>query len=103
MIAVLELGWNQFTVKVWDVIDVDNQDQEVWSTIKVNPLLVSDENGKSTKIGSPILTDMNVELKVLENFRDDKVKVFKMKSKKRYARTKWFRAALSKLEVLTIA
>jgi ribosomal protein L21 len=31
---------------------------------------------------------MNVELKVLENFRDDKVKVFKMKSKKRYARTK---------------
>lgn len=103
MIAVLELGWNQFTVKVWDVIDVDSQDQEVWSTIKVNPLLVSDENGKSTKIGSPILTDMNVELKVLENFRDDKVKVFKMKSKKRYARTKWFRASLSKLEVLTIA
>jgi ribosomal protein L21 len=44
-----------------------------------------------------------VELKVLENFRDDKVKVFKMKSKKRYARTKWFRASLSKLEVLTIA
>ncbi|MCK9273143.1 50S ribosomal protein L21 [Candidatus Gracilibacteria bacterium] len=103
MIAVLELGGNQFTVKVGDVIDVDNQDQEVGSTIKVNPLLVSDENGKSTKIGSPILTDMNVELKVLENFRDDKVKVFKMKSKKRYARTKGFRAALSKLEVLTIA
>jgi len=103
MIAVLELGWNQFTVKVWDVIDVDNQDQEVWSTMKVNPLLVSDENGKSTKIGSPILTDMSVELKVLENFKDDKVKVFKMKSKKRYARTQWFRAAKSKLEVLTIA
>lgn len=103
MIAVLELGWNQFTVKVWDVIDVDNQDQEVWSVMKVNPLLVSDENGKSTKIGAPILTDMNVELKVLENFKDDKVKVFKMKSKKRYARTKWFRASMSKLEVLTIA
>lgn len=103
MIAVLEIGWNQFTVKIWDKIDVDNQNQKVWSKIKINPLLVSDELWKNTKIGSPVLTDAFVELKVLESFKDDKVRVFKMKSKKRYARTKWFRASKTRLEVLSIA
>ena len=28
MLAVIELGWNQFTVKVWDIIDVKKQDAE---------------------------------------------------------------------------
>jgi large subunit ribosomal protein L21 len=54
----------------------------------MNPLLVSDVDGKNTKIGTPVLVDVSVELKTLETFKDDKVNVFKMKSKKRYSRTK---------------
>ncbi len=103
MLAVLEIGWNQFIVKAWDIIDVDHQDQELGSIMKVNPLLVSDLDGKNTKIGTPVLTDVSVELKMLETFKDEKVNVFKMKSKKRYARTKWFRALKTKFEVISIA
>jgi len=103
MVAVLEIGWNQFIVKKGDVIEVDNQNAKIWSKIKLNPLLVSSEDWKDTKIWTPVLPDVTVELKVLEDFKDEKVRVFKMKSKKRYSRTIGFRASKTKLEVLNIA
>ncbi len=103
MLAVLELGWSQYIVKVWDVIEVDNQNEEIWLVINKKALLIADEDWENTKIGTPLLDTSKVELKVLENFKWDKVRVFKMKSKKRYARTKWFRPNMTKLEVLSIA
>jgi len=66
-------------------------------------LLISDEEGKSTKIGTPVIKGSKVEFKVLEQFKGEKVRVFKMKAKKRYTRNKGFRPHLTKLEVLSIA
>lgn len=103
MLAVVELGWNQFTVKVGDIIDVKKQDAEVNSTITTQALLISDEEGKETKVGVPTVEGSKVELKVVEQYKAEKVRVFKMKSKKRYMRNNGFRAQLTKLEVLSIA
>lgn len=103
MLAVVELGWNQFTVRVWDVIDVKKLDKEIWENVTVEAMLVSDEEGNDVKVGTPLVAGSKVELKVLEQYKGEKVRVFKMKSKKRYARNKWFRAHLTKLEVLNIA
>lgn len=102
MLAVIELGWNQFIVKIGDIIDVKKQSEEVNGVIVLKPLLVSDEEWKNTMIGTPILDEFKVELKVLEQFKWDKVRVFKMKSKKRYMRNKGFRPQVTKLEVLSI-
>jgi len=103
MLAVIELGWNQFTVKVWDVIDVKKQPNDIDSIIVTQALLISDEEWKNLKLWTPIVEGSKVELKVLDQFKGEKVRVFKMKSKKRYARNKWFRPHLTKLEVLSIA
>ncbi len=103
MLAVIELGWNQFTVKAGDIIDVKKQDKDVDSTFTMEALLTSDEEGKETKVGTPLVAGSKVELKVLEQFKGDKVRVFKKKSKKRYTRNVGFRAALTKLEVLSVA
>ena len=103
MLAVIELGWNQFIVKVWDVIDVKKYSEEVNGSVVLKPLLVSDEEWKNTKVWTPVLDGSKVELKVLEQFKWDKVRVFKMKSKKRYMKNVGFRPSLTKLEVLSIA
>ncbi|MBF0913967.1 50S ribosomal protein L21, partial [Candidatus Gracilibacteria bacterium] len=100
---VIELGGNQFTVKKGDVIDVKKLDKEVSSTFDVEALLVSDDDGKETKVGTPFVSGSKVELKVLEQFKGEKVRVFKMKSKKRYMRNNGFRAHLTKLEVISVA
>lgn len=103
MIAIVEIGGHQFTVKVGDIIDVDNQNSEVGTTITTEPLLVSDEEGKDVTIGTPTIKGGKVSLKVLEDYRGDKIRVFKMKSKKRYARTFGFRPERTTLEVISIA
>ena len=42
MIAVIELGGNQFTVKVWDVIDVKKLALNVSDISSIEALLISD-------------------------------------------------------------
>lgn len=103
MLAVVELGGNQFIVRQGDIIDVKKLAKEVGETVSVDAMLVSDEEGKDVKVGTPFVKGSKVELKVLEQFKDEKVRVFKMKAKKRYTRNLGFRASLTKLEVLTIA
>jgi large subunit ribosomal protein L21 len=102
MLAVVELGGNQFMVRVGEVIDVKKMDAEVNSTINADALLISDEEGKETKIGTPVVEGSKVEFKVLEQYKGDKVRVFKMKSKKRHMKNNGFRPHLTKLEVTSI-
>lgn len=103
MLAVIELGWNQFIVRKGDIIDVKKLDKEVGSKITVEALLLSDEEWKETKVGEPLVAGSKVDLKVVEQYKWEKVRVFKMKSKKRYMKNTWFRAHLTKLEVVGIA
>lgn len=103
MIAVIELGWNQFIVREGETIDVKKLQREVNDKFTVEAMLITDEEGKETKVGTPTVAGSKVEFKVLEQFKGEKVRVFKKKSKKRYTRNKGFRAHLTKLEVLSVA
>lgn len=102
MIAVIETGGKQYIVRKGDEILVDalNTDKK---TISFDPLLVSDEEGTNTQVGTPTLSGAKVTCKVLGEEKGDKVRVFKMKAKKRYARTRGFRASLTRVEVTTIS
>ena len=102
MLAVIELGGNQFIVRKGDMIDVKKLDKEVNSNFSVEAMLVSDEDGTSLKVGTPLVSGSKVELKVVEQFKGEKVRVFKMKSKKRYMKNTGFRAHLTKLEVVSV-
>ena len=103
MIAIIELGWNQFNVKVGDIIDVKKLALEIDATSDTEALLISDEEGKDTKIGTPTIAGSKIGFKVLEQFKGEKVRVFKMKSKKRYSKNVGFRPHLTKIEITSIA
>lgn len=103
MLAVVELGGNQFMVQKGDIIEVKKQDLEVGKKMSVSALLIADAEGKDVKIGTPVVEGSKVEFKALEQKKGEKVRVFKMKSKKRYARNTGFRPSLTKLEVISIA
>ena len=103
MIAVVEIGGKQYTVEKGQVIDVDHQNIEVGKTLEVTPLLVSGADGTWVKIGTPKVEGAVVKLKVVENYKDEKVNVFKMISKKRHTRNFGFRAMRTRLEVTSIA
>ncbi len=66
-------------------------------------LLIANPDGKDVKVGTPTIDGSKVECKVLDQKKGDKVRVFKMKSKKRYMRNTGFRPHITQLEILSIA
>jgi len=79
------------------------QDIEVGKTLTTQALLISDIDGKETKVGAPFVEGSKVECKVLEQKKGEKVRVFKMKSKKRFKRNKGFRPSITQLEIMSIS
>lgn len=95
--AVIKSGGKQYKVSEGDIIEVDRLPQENGKVTFADVLLfVTDE---SVKIGKPVVTGETVEATLLENFKGDKIRVSKYKSKVRYRKTIGFRASLSKLKI----
>lgn len=103
MIAVVEIGGNQFTVEVGQVFDVDHQNVEAGAKMTLEALLVSDAEGKDVKIGTPFVSGSKITFEVVRHYRAEKIRVFKIKAKKRYMRTYGFRASRTELKVTGIA
>jgi len=89
-------------VQKGDIIEVKKQDVEVGKKLSTEALLISDLEGKETKVGTPTVAGSKVEFKALEQKKGEKVRVFKMKSKKRYMRNTGFRPSITQLEVTSI-
>jgi len=89
-------------VQKGDIIEVKKQDVEVWKKLSVEALLISDLDGKEVQVGTPTVAGSKVEFKALEQKKGEKVRVFKMKSKKRYMRNTGFRPSITQLEVTSI-
>lgn len=103
MIAVVEIGGKQYSVEKGQIFDVDNQNLEAGKTLEVTPLLLASKDGKEVKIGTPLVEWASVKLKVIENYKAEKVNVFKIIAKKRHTRNFGFRAMRTRLEVTSIA
>lgn len=100
MFAIVEIQGSQYKVAAGDKLEVNLMEAKEGETVKFDKvLLVSD---KETKVGTPYLEGALVEAKVLGNKRDEKIHIFKMKSKKRYRRTQGYRSDLTMLEITKI-
>ncbi|MCF7812522.1 50S ribosomal protein L21 [Candidatus Gracilibacteria bacterium] len=102
MIAVIQIGGHQALVSEGDVLEIDKLDSEAGKTVSFEALLVSEEDGTNCKIGAPLLEGVRVEAKVLEHDRAKKIRVFKMKPRKRYRRTKGHRQDYTVIEITKI-
>jgi large subunit ribosomal protein L21 len=94
--AVIKTGGKQYKVSEGDVIDIDRIIAKDGAVTFDEVLLIATDAG--VKIGKPML-DAKVEGKVLEDFRGEKIRVSKFKSKVRYRRVSGFRAELTKVQI----
>jgi len=99
--AVIAISGTQHQVEENQKIVVDNlnlKEEEKSSTDQV--LLTVNEDKVS--VGTPTVKDASVEFKVTKNFKGDKIRVFKYKSKSRYRKTTGFRAQLTEIQITKI-
>ncbi len=97
MYAIVTTGGKQYKVAKGDIFDVEKLDAQPGDKVKLDVLMLND--GKQTLVDAATLAKKKVTCEVLDQYKDKKVLVFKLKKRKRYHRTKGHRQNLTKLQV----
>lgn len=96
MYAIVDIAGQQFKVEQGQEIFVNRLSEEAGASVKFDQVLLIDEDGK-VKVGTPVVKGANVDAKVMDHVRGDKVKVFKKKRRKGYQKESGHRQDLSKV------
>jgi len=91
----------QYRVQEGQVLDIALQSEAAaGSEIVLNEVLLV--GGEQTVVGAPLVAGAQVTLKVVGLVQDDKIVVFRYKSKKRYRRRTGHRQDLTRVQVTKI-
>ncbi|HUU38725.1 MAG TPA: 50S ribosomal protein L21 [Candidatus Desulfaltia sp.] len=102
MFAIIKTGGKQYRVQQGDILSVERLPAGPKKKVLFDQvLLIADD--KETLIGTPLLEKAAVRAEVIEDFKDDKIIVFKKKRRKQYRRTRGHRQPLTRVKILNIA
>lgn len=103
MYAIVQTGGKQYKVKEGETLKVEKLEAETGSAIDLEVLLVTDEDGKDLKVGTPTVAGAKVTAKVVGQGRHDKIRVVKYKPKSRYTRVAGHRQPFTEVKIEKIA
>jgi large subunit ribosomal protein L21 len=101
MYAVIKTGGQQFRVTKGDKLSIQKMDAEAGKSITLDEVMMIND-GKTAKIGTPLVSGAKVTAKIVEQYRDEKVVIFKKKRRQNYRRTKGHRQHLTLIEITDI-
>lgn len=102
MYAIIETGGKQYRVQEGQVLLIEKLPAAAGEIFTVDRVLaVSGEDG--LRVGTPVITEARVTLRVLEQTKGKKMLVFKYKPKKNYRRRQGHRQLLSRVKVEEIS
>jgi len=100
MYAVIKTGGKQYKVSAGDLLKVEKLVGEVGDTIELNEVLMV--GGEEVKIGTPLLPEAKVKAQIVEQGKDKKILVFKMKRRKNTRKMNGHRQPLTRLKITSI-
>lgn len=101
MFAVIKTGGKQYKVQKEDKILVEKLDGKEGDKLTLDEVLMV-ADGKSAKVGEPVLKGAKVEAKVIAQTRGPKITVFKKKRRQNYRRKKGHRQDLTMIQITDI-
>ncbi|MGI6712200.1 MAG: 50S ribosomal protein L21 [Bacillota bacterium] len=101
MYAVIESGGKQYKVAEGDIICVEKLPADPEQTVEAEKVLALNKDGVTT-VGTPVVPEAKVLLKVLEHGKGKKVIVFKYKAKKNIRKKQGHRQPFTKVLVAKI-
>lgn len=99
--AVIRTGGKQYIVRTGEKLRVEKLDLEEGKTAKFDDVLLV-KKGSKVEVGTPKVSGVTIEAKVLSQTKDDKVVVFKYKKRKNYRRKQGHRQKLTEVEIVKI-
>lgn len=99
--AIVKTGGKQYKVIEGKTIVVEKLDGEKNTLVTFDQVLAI--GGEKQVIGSPYIKMAKVKGKIVETFKDDKVRVVKFKPKSRYTRTQGHRQSKTRVLIEKIS
>lgn len=100
MYAVIKTGGKQYKVSEGDLLKVEKLAGSVGDSIELNEVLMV--GGEEVKIGTPLLPGAKVNAQIVEQGKDKKILVFKMKRRKTFRKLNGHRQPLTRLKIMGI-
>ena len=100
MYAVIKTGGKQYKVSEGDLLKVEKLAGSVGDAIELNEVLMV--GGEEVKIGTPLLPGAKVKAQIVEQGKDKKILVFKMKRRKTFRKLNGHRQPLTRLKIMGI-
>ncbi len=101
MFAVIKTGGKQYKVQKDDKLLVEKLEGKEGDKIKLNEVLML-VDGKTSKIGEPLIEGAEVEAKLIRQDRGPKITIFKKKRRQNYRRKKGHRQDLTMIQITNI-
>ena len=102
MYSVIVSGGFQHKVVTGERVKLSKLEAAVGDVITISDVLLF-ANGSDIKVGVPTVAEASVKLEVLQHDREDKIKVFKKKRRKRYRLTQGHRQDFTEVLVREIS
>lgn len=100
--AIVQTGGKQYPVCPNQILEIEKIEGKKGDSLALDKVLLL-VIGEKVKIGKPFLKNTKVKAKILEQFKDKKIRVAKFKAKSRYRRVKGHRQQKTRIEVIDIS
>ena len=101
MYAVIKTGGKQYKVAAGEKIKVEQIAADVGQEVVIDQVLAVG-NGADLKVGAPWVAGASVKATVVAQGKHDKVRIFKLRRRKHYAKHQGHRQAYTELEITGI-
>jgi len=98
MYAVIQTGGKQYRVKSGEQLKVELLPAEVGAAVSFDQVLMLGE-GDAARIGAPFVDGAKVKATVVAQGRGEKVRIFKMRRRKHYAKTQGHRQSFTEVRI----
>lgn len=100
MYAIVKTGGKQYKVAAGDKLNIEKLDAEVGAQVELEAICVVD--GANVVADPAEAAKTKVVATVIEQFKGEKVKVFKFKKRKNYKKLQGHRQKLTRVQIETI-
>ena len=98
MYAVIQTGGKQYRVKSGEQVKVESLAAEVGATVSFDRVLMLGE-GEGVKVGAPFVSGAAVKATVVAQGRGEKIRIFKLRRRKHYAKTQGHRQGYTEVRI----
>ena len=100
MYAIIKTGGKQYRVAAGDKLNIEKLDAEVGAKVELTAICVID--GDKVEADPAKAAQTKVVATVVEQFRGEKVLVFKFKNRKNYKKLRGHRQSLTRVQIESI-